>query len=193
MRRAIWSCTHKRAKFASTSPSSTSKLKGSSNPLQAVIRFSARTRSAFKIAQYDSSTPLVIDPILAYSTYLGGSNFDQGFGIAVDSLGNAYVMGTTFSTNFPTFNPFQASNGGDVDAFVTKLNAAGSALVYSTYLGGSGNDRGLGIAVDSLGNAYVTGFTDSTNFPTANPFQASNGGGVDASVTKLNAAGSALV
>src|SRR3989442_871756 len=121
---------------------------------------------------------------LVYSTYLGGSNTDEGFGIAVDSLGSAYLTGVTVSTNFPTAHPIQA-NGGGVEAFVTKVNAAGNALVYSTYLGGSSADAGHGIAVDSLGSAYVTGLTESTNFPTANPIQAANGGSNDAFVTKL--------
>ena len=96
----------------------------------------------------------------------------------MDSSGNAYVTGYTDSTNFPTANAFQAAfGGGNGDAFVTKLNAAGSALVYSTYLGGSGDDAGSGIAVDSSGNAYVTGHTTSTNFPTANAFQVWRFGG----------------
>ena len=81
----------------------------------------------------------------------------MGYGIAVDSSGNAYVTGSTCSTDFPTMNPLQPANGGGDDAFVTKLNPTGSALVYSTYLGGSGSDVGNGIAVDSSGNAYVTG------------------------------------
>jgi hypothetical protein len=122
---------------------------------------------------------------VVYSTYLGGNGSDIGLGIAVDSSGNAYVTGLTDSTNFPTANPLQASNGGGLDAFVATLNAAGSALVYSTYLGGSGTDGGRGVAVDSLGNAYVTGSTRSTNFPTANPLQASNGGDFDAFMTKI--------
>jgi beta-propeller repeat-containing protein/all-beta uncharacterized protein len=129
---------------------------------------------------------------LVYSTYLGGNGRDSGFGIAVDSSGNAYVTGVTESTNFPTANSIQASNGGGYDAFVTKINAAGSALVYSTYLGGNGNEGGAGIAVDASRNTYVTGSTSSTNFLTANSIQASNGGGGDAFVTKINAAGSAL-
>jgi len=124
-----------------------------------------------------------------YSTYLGGSGTDFGFGIAVDGSGNAYVTGGTFSTNFPATN----YNGGGYDAFVTKINAAGSTRVYSTYLGGAGDDFGVGIAVDGMGNAYVTGFTSSTNFPTATPVQASNSGGNDAFVTKISAAGSDLV
>jgi beta-propeller repeat-containing protein len=152
---------------------------------------------AFELAKYDAGKPLVIDPVLVYSTYLGGSGFDDGNGIAVDGSGNAYVTGSTLSTNFPTANSLQASNGSgsiNYDAFVTKINATGSAYVYSTYLGGSGFDRGGGIAVDGSGNAYVTGSTNSTNFPTTDPIQASYGGGNgDAFVTKINAAGSALV
>jgi hypothetical protein len=132
---------------------------------------------------------------LAYSTYLGGSGGEQGRGIAVDSSGNAYVTGLTDSANFPTANAFQrasAAISGFPTAFVTKLNSAGSALVFSTYLGGSTSDFGLGIAVDSAGNTYVTGATLSTNFPTANAFQAANYG-INAFVTKLNPAGNALV
>ena len=105
---------------------------------------------------------------LSYSTYLGGSNTDNSFGIAVDVSGNAYVTGLTFSTNFPTANPIQAthsSQGVNNDGFVTKLNSQGSALIYSTYLGGTGVDTGRGIAVDATGNAYVTGFTSSPDFP----------------------------
>src|SRR5207245_7769595 len=114
-------------------------------------------------------------------------------GVVVDAVGNAYVSGDTLSTNFPTTpGAFQAANAGGSDVFVTKLNAAGSALIYSTYLGGSSNDEGNGIAVDDSGNAYVTGDTYSSNFPTASPFQAAYAGSIDAFVTKLNAAGSAL-
>ena len=148
----------------------------------------------FEVASYDSKRPLTIDPRLGYSTYLGGSNTDQGVGIAVDSSGNAYIIGDTNSTDFPTVNPLQASNGGFFNAFVAKLNPAGSALVYSTYLGGSGQDAGLGIAVDTSGNAYITGSTNSTDFPTVNPLQRANAGGDgDAFVAKLNPTGSALV
>jgi uncharacterized protein (TIGR03437 family) len=149
----------------------------------------------FEVVRYDTSKPLIIDPVLSYSTYLGGSGRDLTFGIAVDSSGNAYVTGSTQSNNFPTANAFQAAyGGGTYDAFVTKLNASGSALVYSTFLGGSGGDDwALGIAVDSSGNAYVTGSTQSANFPTANAFQAAFRGSADAFVTKLNADGSALV
>ena len=159
------------------------------NPLQAINKATRDTENATAfVAKLNSP-----GSALVYSTYLGGSGGDSGQGIAVDSSGNAYVTGYTFSTDFPTVNPLQASDHGDFDAFVAKLNAAGSALVYSTYLGGSSVDYGYGVAVDSSGNAYVTGRTYSTDFPTANPLQASYGGDGDGFVAKLNAAGSALV
>ena len=160
---------------------------------------------AFRVAGYDPKRALVIDPVLSYSTYLGGSDADYGYGIAVDSSGNAYVTGMTASTDFPTVNPLQATNHGSNDVFVAKLNAAGSALVYSTYLGGSGADQGSGIAVDGAGNAYVTGGTSSTDFPvTPGGFQTTSPGGtcgigshlhpcVHVFVSRLNPAGSALV
>jgi beta-propeller repeat-containing protein/centrosomal CEP192-like protein len=129
---------------------------------------------------------------LLYSTYLGGSGIDGANGIAVDSSGNAYVTGTTGSTDFPTQNPLQAALGGGYDAFVTKLNPAGSALVYSTYLGGALNDLGTGIALDSSADAYVTGGTSSSDFPTTRPLQAAFGGNEDAFVAKLNPTGATL-
>ncbi|HXM94206.1 MAG TPA: SBBP repeat-containing protein [Candidatus Dormibacteraeota bacterium] len=130
---------------------------------------------------------------LVYSTYLGGSNFDLGYGIAVDNLGNAYVTGYTCSSNFPTTPlAFQTALQSFCDAFVTKLNPAGSAPLYSTYLGGNSADFGQGIAVDSTGSAYVTGYTYSSNFPTTpGAFQTTFAGGYHAFVTKLNPTGTA--
>ncbi|HEV8306236.1 MAG TPA: SBBP repeat-containing protein, partial [Methylomirabilota bacterium] len=148
------------------------------------------------VAAYDSRHPLVIDPVLIYSTFLGGSGADEGFGIAVDAAGSAYVTGWTASASFPTTAGALDTtfNGGSADAFVTKLNSTGSALVYSTYLGGSGEDKSQAIAVDAAGNAYVTGWTDSSDFPTtAGAFQTALGGGRDAFVAKLNPSGSGLV
>ena len=139
---------------------------------------------------------------LIYSTYLGGGGDDCGLGIAVDSSGNAYVTGRTSSSDFPTLNPFQSTYGGgtyDGDAFVTKLSSAGNNLIYSTYLGGGGDDYGLGIAVDGSGNAYVTGWTTSSNFPTLNPYQSTYQGGAyqgyggDVFVTKLSSSGNSLI
>ncbi|MFY9622485.1 MAG: SBBP repeat-containing protein [Pyrinomonadaceae bacterium] len=149
-------------------------------------------RVGFEVAEYDRSQPLVIDPVLSYSSYLGGSGEDIGLGIAVDSFGNAYVTGFTTSNNFPTVNSL--SPGADFrDVFVTKVNAAGTALVYSTYLGGNNFERGQSIAVDSSGHAYVTGRTSSGNFPRVTPIQSGLGGSEDVFVTKLSANGSELL
>ena len=149
---------------------------------------------SFGLGRYDRTRPLIIDPVLSYSTYLGGSGADEGTGIAVDRAGNAYIIGQTFSTNFPTQNPLQAANGGGYfDAFVTKLNPDGEALVYSTYFGGNNEEVGKSIAVDRAGNAYITGQTGSSNFPTQNPLQAASIGSYDAFITKLNPDGDALV
>jgi uncharacterized protein (TIGR03437 family) len=155
----------------------------------------AHNRVGFEVARYDRKRKLWIDPVvLIYSTYLGGSGIDAGIGIAVDATGSAYITGITGSPNFPTQSAYQATNqGGDVDVFVTKLTPAGTALVYSTYLGGSGADFGYGIAVDAAGSAYVSGNTGSANFPTLSAYQSTFGGGGDAFVTKLTPAGNALV
>ncbi|HEX8501670.1 MAG TPA: SBBP repeat-containing protein, partial [Pyrinomonadaceae bacterium] len=156
----------------------------------------------FAVGPHDPSRPLVIDPVLVYSTYLGGGGSnDRAHGVAVDAAGNAYVTGETISTDFPTTaGAPQTTFGGPIyDAYVTKLNADGSAIVYSTYLGGRDRDQGYDIAVDAGGNAYVVGGTLSDDFPvTAGAFQFAFGGsapglGGDAFVAKLNATGTALV
>ncbi|MEP7337538.1 MAG: SBBP repeat-containing protein, partial [Acidobacteriota bacterium] len=126
---------------------------------------------------------------LIYSTYLGGTGGDFGRGIGVDANAQAYVTGRTVSTDFNTRNPLQSANRGNFDVFVSKLSINGGQLVYSTYLGGASDDLGFGIALDSSGNAYVTGDTRSTDFNTKNPLQAANRGGLDAFVTKINANG----
>jgi beta-propeller repeat-containing protein len=150
---------------------------------------------SFELADYDRTRALVIDPILAYSTYLGGSDYDKAYGIALDVEGNAYLAGYTESSDFPTANPSQPMNASGEDVFIAKLNAEGSALIYSTYLGGSDVELAEGgITVDQDGNAYVVGFTTSTDFPLANPLQSTyTGPFVDAFITKLNADGSSLV
>ncbi|MEN2985839.1 MAG: SBBP repeat-containing protein, partial [Thermodesulfovibrionaceae bacterium] len=140
----------------------------------------------FELNDYNPQYALVIDPVLSYSTYLGGSDWDEGYGITVDSAGNAYVTGWTSSIDFPLQNPLQGVKVGYSDVFVTKLSASGNTPIYSTYLGGSNSESGEGIAVDSAGNAYVTGYTWSPDFPTQNPFQGSYAGGGDAFVTKLS-------
>jgi len=147
----------------------------------------------FEVDTYDESRPLVIDPPVSYSTYLGGSSMGSVTGVAADGSGNIYAAGWTESLNFPVSGAIQAANRGGVDAFVVKLNSSGTALVYATYIGGNSDDRASAIAVDSTGQAYVTGSTASTNFPLAAPIRFSLGGGRDAFALKLNAAGNALV
>jgi uncharacterized protein (TIGR03437 family) len=157
------------------------------------------TRSPYQAANKGGPSPYAYDALvsklspsgdaLVYSTYLGGSGFDLGIGIAVDAAGAIYVAGATGSTDFPLQSPYQAVNHGGQNAFVAKLLPAGNALVYSTYLGGSGSDSANYLAVDAIGAAYVAGQTISTNFPTASPYQSTNHGGpfygYDAFVTKL--------
>ncbi len=148
----------------------------------------------FGVGKYDHSQELVIDPVLEYSTYLGGAGSDVGYGIAVDSSGDAYVTGTTPSLNFPTSSVGQSSSGGGSDAFVTKFNASGTGFAYSVFLGGGGEDAATGIALDSAGNAYVVGSTHSTNFPTTSgAFQTASAGNGDAFLTKLSPTGASLV
>ncbi|MFX1251443.1 MAG: SBBP repeat-containing protein [Promethearchaeota archaeon] len=126
---------------------------------------------------------------LVFSTFLGGTGEDKGRGIAVDTRGNSYIIGTTGSTDFPTKNAFNDTHSGSYDAFVTKLNATGNGLVFSTYLGGIGPDEGFDIAVDAYNNSYVTGFTFSADFPTQNAYNSTLGGGLDAFVAKFNTTG----
>jgi len=128
-----------------------------------------------------------------YSTFLGGEEADQGFGIAVDSAGDAYVTGATLSTLFPVKSAIQKTYGGNQDAFVTVFNAEGTGLLYSTYLGGSLNETGIGIAIDGSNNVYVTGQTASSDFPTANPTQVKLGGDNDAFVAEISSTGPTLV
>jgi hypothetical protein len=151
------------------------------------------------LGAYDPNAGLVIDPILTFSAYLGGTAMNQANAVAVDSSGNGYVAGFTLSADFPvTTGAFQTSLaagsfGPANDAFVAKVAADGSQLVYATYLGGNGDDRATGIAVDASGAAYVTGSTTSTNFPVVGGFQAALAGATDAFVSKLSADGSSLV
>lgn len=164
----------------------------------------------FKLGDYAKNNALVIDPIiLAYSTYLGGSSIENGYSIAVDNQGNAYVAGGTESLDFPGtennplpgVNSFQPKFAGVRDAFVTKINAKGTELIYSSYLGGSRYDYALAIALDNAGYAYITGYTESDDFPGTgtrpiqgvNCFQPNHSIGVDAFVAKINPQGNGLV
>ena len=149
----------------------------------------------FQVAAYDKSKPLIIDPILVFSTYLGGTGHDQGHGIAADHQGNVYVTGFTASLNFPTKDPIQPTNSFGLDTFVVKLKADGSALTYATYFGGSDNETASSIVVDDIGQIYVTGETRSQNFPILHAFQANHAspGVSDVFVVKLSADASTLI
>ena len=165
----------------------------------------ADNKVTFEVGAYDHAKPLVIDPTLAYSTYLGGNGNDLATAIAIDSTGSAYVTGYTTSTNFPVSpGAYQSTCGGgtcsatNIDAFVTKMNSTGTAILYSTYLGGTGKDYGYGIAVDASGDAFIGGTTFSADFPvTTGALQTHCGGNScgsgDGFVTELNTTGSGLV
>jgi uncharacterized repeat protein (TIGR02543 family) len=154
------------------------------NPIQGTL---GGEKDAFIVKVNSSGTALI------YSTYLGGSDTDSGGGITLDSEGAAYVTGNTSSIDFPTKNPIQGTLGGEKDAFITKINSSGTALIYSTYLGGSARDWCWDITVDSAGSACVTGNTESVDFPTQNPIQGTIAGNWDTFITKVNASGSALI
>ncbi len=147
-------------------------------------------RVGFNVGSYDPHLPLIIDPVLTYSTYLGGSREERAAGIAFDAQGNMYVAGLTGAADFPaTGSPANAHGSDNWDAFVVKLNPTGDQFLYATYIGGSGYEEPAGLAVDVAGNAYVAGQTDSWDFPTLYGIQSSRRGMSDGFVTKLDANG----
>jgi hypothetical protein len=150
------------------------------------------THVSFNLGNYDPAKPLVIDPVLVYSTYLGGSGDDRPGAIAVDTTGNIYIAGSTDSTDFPstTQGSFLA---GNTHVFVAKLDPTGSNLIYADILGGNSEDDGYALALDASNNIYVTGSTASSDFPTVNPFQGTYPGGFDAFLTKISPDGSSLL
>jgi hypothetical protein len=166
---------------------------------------SAANELRFKIGEYDHSRNLIIDPVLSYSTYLGGSLDDVGFGVAVDSSGHAYVTGWSDSTNFPLVNAYQPQDNSSLaNVFLTKFSADGKSVIFSTYLGGSdsfcGGDYGRAVVVDAAGEAYVAGVAYSSNFPvTSNAYKKSGGGcgeggeGGSGFVTRFSADGQSLL
>lgn len=168
---------------------------GERNEIECRFSINERNQIGFNLGRYDVDRPLVIDPVLLYSTYLGGALGESGFAIAVDKDRNAYVTGFTASTDFPGPSQIQQTPPNiSADAFVLKLNSTGSAVVYGTWLGGVTDDFGTSIAVDGDGNAYVAGQTFSSDFPvTAGSLQPAASRIGDAFVTKINAAGSALI
>lgn len=171
------------------------EITGSKTPVVGSYKIIESNLVGFSLGEYDENQPLIIDPEISYSSYLGGALTDQASAIAIDAQGSVYIVGTTSSTNFPTTSALQRNfGGGPFDVFVAKFNAAGTSLIYATYFGGSSLDQGFDIEVDSTGSAYITGLTLSANFPTQNPLQQSKGGGVfDAFVSKLSPAGNSLI
>jgi Beta-propeller repeat len=152
----------------------------------------ART-AGFEVDAYDHALPLVIDPVISYATYMGGTGLGAVTGVAVDSAGNLYAARWTEALNFPILLAEQAANAGSVDAFVVKVSPSGAGLIYATYIGGRGDDRAAAIALDSSGDAYVTGATSSANFPLVAAVRATLGGSKTAFVLKLNPAGNTLL
>jgi hypothetical protein len=179
--------TTNRGEVIQHAPSIYQEVNGGRQVIAGRYLLQGKNEVSFEFGEYDRSKPLVIDPLLVYSTYYGGNGADFGFGIAADRSGNAFITGNTKSTNLPLRTPFQSqlnpggANPDLTDAFVVKFNATGTDIIYATYIGGRLSDTGLGIAVTSDGKAVITGSTGSTqpgtnNFPvTANAFQTTAG------------------
>lgn len=173
-------------------PSVYQELNGNRVPLSGAYVMSDTTHVRFRVASYDQSKPLVIDPVLVYSTYLGGSGDDEPSGIAVDNAGNVYVAGYTDSTDFPSAD-LGSLPSGDTHVFIAKLDAAGSNLVYADYLGGNSQDYGYALVLDANNDVYVTGSTASSDFPLVNPYQGTYPGSFNAFLSKISADGSSLL
>jgi uncharacterized protein (TIGR03437 family) len=154
---------------------------------------SDKNQVEFRLGAYDTTLPLVIDPVLIYSTYIGGIGTDVGRGIAVDAEGAAYITGQTDSTDFPGPSQIQSAKGVATDAYVLKINPAGDAIVFGAWIGGNGSDSAISVAVDQDGAVYLAGATSSSNFPLQNPLQNSIRGPSDGFVAKINSSGSALL
>jgi hypothetical protein len=147
----------------------------------------------FRLGEYDPERELVIDPVLAYTTLMGGRGMDTVYAVAADASGNAYLAGRSDSYDLPVINGAQSGSGGGSDGFVAKLNASGKSLLYCTYIGGVSDDRAYALTIDTAGSAYVTGTTYSRDFPVRTALQSRNGGTRNAFVAKLSAAGNSLV
>ncbi len=175
-------------------------------PVEGHYLLDSQNHVRFELGPYDHSRSLVIDPVLIYGTYIGGSGGDTGFAIAVNSSGTipgeAYIAGLTNSSNFPTTGgAASVTYGGDGDCFLSEMNNTGTTLIFSSYLGGSGSDACTALSLSSAGTLFVTGYTSSTNFPTkvpagigtTIPYQQANAGGTDAFVAEFTATGNSLV
>ena len=175
--------------FREQAPEVFQEIDGRVIPVEGAFRILPEGSVGFRIGSYDHTWPLVIDPGFSFSTYLGGSGMDSATGIAIDSDGYIYVTGWTDSSDFPVVDAAQPVQAGNVDVFVAKWAPGGSRLVYCTYLGGSGEDRGYALATGLSGDVYVTGLTGSTNFPVAAALQSSLVGYRNAFIARLDSLG----
>ncbi|HEY1660625.1 MAG TPA: SBBP repeat-containing protein [Candidatus Sulfotelmatobacter sp.] len=173
-------------------PTTYQEANGTRVPVQGSYVLKDSTHVGFQLSRLDPTKPTVIDPVLVYGTYLGGSGDDEASGVAVDSSGNVYISGTTDSTDFP-LAIFGSLPAGNSHVFVAKLDSTGSTLLYADYLGGNTDDYGYGLAVDGSGEVYLTGSTTSSDFPMVNAYNPTYPGGTNAFVTKLSSDGSILL
>jgi IPT/TIG domain-containing protein/beta-propeller repeat-containing protein len=155
-------------------PSIYQVTKGKKHSVSGGFTLLADGRVGFRVGVYNHSEPLIIDPVLSYSTFLSGNSGASADGIAVDSSGNAYIAGSTISTDFPMENAYQSGGITNSVAFLSKFDPTGTTLLYSTYLGGTGESYSMGVAIDGSGNAYVTGYTFTSAFPIVNGLQTAN-------------------
>ena len=181
------------AELREQAPVAYQELEGIRHPVKAGFRVVEGNSVVFNLGDYDPALPLVIDPVISYSTYIGGTAQSAVTALTVDGAGNLYAAGWTEAIDFPVSNAIQAVNHGGVDAFVFKLNAIGNTLLYATYIGGRGDDRAAGIAVDSSGQIYIAGSTASTDFPLVSSVRPALGGSRDAFAVKLNSIGNLMV
>lgn len=182
--------------FVERAPLAWQDVEGRRVPVSARYEIAEDGTVGFALGNYDRTRPLVIDPDIEWSYYVGGAGNDYGYSVALDASGDIYVAGVTSSPNFPVSVPpgAQGAFGGKIDVFVVKLNSTGDTILYSTFLGGDEDDCAFGLALDAAGNAHVAGYTRSANFPTANAFQNSYGGGhSDAFAAKISTDGRALL
>lgn len=181
------------AELREQAPTAYQESQGVQHPVRAGYRILGGNTVTFDLGAYDVDRPLIIDPVISYSTYLGGTAQSAVTALALDAAGDLYAAGWTEAIDFPVSNAIQAVNRGGVDAFVFRLNPSGSTLLYATYLGGRGDDRAAGIAVDSSGQIYLAGSTASANFPLVASIRSVLAGPRDAFAVKLNAIGNLLV
>jgi hypothetical protein len=165
-------------------------INGSINRIQGGFKLKNNNSYGFYLGEYNKNHNLIIDPVITFSSYIGGSSNDYATAITHDIYGNIYLFGDTYSNNYPIINGYQQNITAQNDFFITKLTPDGKNIIFSTYLGGSGNEYSTNITVDNNLNIYITGYTTSANYPIVNGFQNTKGPYQDLVITKLNPSGS---